>query len=310
MKIDRTHSMWIVFTVLATAVCALLYLANFYPHRLPFTLRLPAFFGETPPARNTYGGTPLGLIFGGAAFLIFVFAAALGIRKKKRTWPLGNVKFWLKAHIWLTVLTIPLVLFHCGFHTGGAHTSWLMVLYAVVMISGFLGIALQQFMPRLMAERLPREVVFEQIPHLRTRLHDAAKKLRDDIGKSQPVAAVSGGSAAFTTAGDSSASALVRFLDQECLPYLAARRGDRLRLGDERTASEKFRSLRLNVGEQWRTRVDAMQGWCSERRMMDLQTRLQHWLHGWLIVHVPVSFALLVFTAWHACVAVRFILLR
>ncbi len=305
MKIDRTHSLWIVFTVLATAGCALLFLANFFPHCLPFTLRLPAFFGEAPPLRNTFGGTPLGLIFGLAAFLIFVFAAALGIRKKKRTWPIGSVRFWLKAHIWLTVLTIPLVLFHCGFHSGGTHTSWLMILYTVVMVSGFAGVALQHFLPRLMTQRLPREVVFEQIPYLRGRLLDSAKKLREEVAKSQPVAAGSGGATA-----DSSSDVLSRFLDHECLPYLAARRGDRLPLGDERASAEKFRSLRLNVGEPWRARVDALQGWCADRRAMDLQTKFQHWLHGWLVVHVPASFALLVFTAWHACVAVRFILLR
>ncbi len=308
MKIDRTHSMWIVFTVLATAGCALLFLANFFPHRLPFTLRLPAFFGDAPPVRNTYGGTPLGLTFGSAAFLIFVFAAALGIRKKKRTWPIGSVQFWLKAHIWLTVLTIPLVLFHCGFHSGGAHTTSLVLLYAVVMGSGFIGVALQHFLPRLMTERLPREVVFEQIPHLRGRLLDAAGKLREEVGRPQPAAVVAGAAGAGSC--DSSAETLARFLDQECLPYLAARRGDRLPLGDGHAAVEKFRSLRLNVGEQWRARVDAMQGWCADRRAMDLQTRFQHWLHGWLVVHVPASFALLVLTAWHACVAVRFILLR
>ena len=38
---------------------------------------------------------------------------------------------------------------------------------------------------------------------------------------------------------------------------------------------------------------------------MDIQTRLQHWLHGWLLIHVPVSMLLIVVTLWHAIVAVR-----
>ncbi|MBA2585658.1 MAG: hypothetical protein H0U99_04155, partial [Chthoniobacterales bacterium] len=42
--------------------------------------------------------------------------------------------------------------------------------------------------------------------------------------------------------------------------------------------------------------------WCDERRMLDLQARLQHWLHGWLFVHVPISFLLLIMTFWHAWV--------
>jgi hypothetical protein len=310
MKIGRSHTPWIVFTVLATGACTLLFLANFFPHVLPFPVRLPALLGDAPPSRNTYGGTPLGLIFGSFAFLIFVFASALGIRKKERTWPIGSVQFWLKAHIWLTILTIPLVLFHCGFHSGGTHTTWLMILYAVVMGSGFFGLAMQQFMPRMMTERLPREVLFEQIPHLRNQLLDAAKKLRASLAKSQPVAAVASPSAPSAAADDSSVQALIRFLDRDCLPYLAAKRGDRHALGNERIAMNIFSRLRLNVDEQWKPRVETMQSWCAERRLMDLQTRLQHWLHGWLLVHVPASFALLVFTAWHACVAVRFLLLR
>ncbi len=310
MKIGRSHAPWIVFVILATAGSALLYVANFFPRLLPFPVRLPALLGDAPPSRNTVGGTPLGLIFGSVAFLIFLFASALGIRKKKRTWPIGSVQFWLKAHIWLTVLTIPLVLLHCGFHSGGAHTTALMLLYGVVMGSGFFGLALQQFMPRLMAEKLPREVVFEQIPHLRSQLLDTAKKLRESLAKSQPVPASPSISRSGIYAGvDSSVEILIRFLDRECLPYLAAKRGERHTLGSERIAGGIFNKLRLNVDEQWKPRVDAMQTWCAERRLMDLQTKLQHWLHGWLLIHVPSSVALLVFTAWHACVAVRFLLI-
>jgi hypothetical protein len=309
MKIDRSHFPWLLFVVLATLASALLYLANYFPQRLPVTIPLPSFFGETPPTRHTFGGTPLGLLLGSGAFAIFLFAAALGIRKKKRLWPIGNVQFWLKAHIWLTVLTIPLVLFHCGFRSGGLHTTWLVILYAVVMASGFLGLALQQFMPRLMKERLPREVVFEQIPHFRRLLLEAATKIRRGIetgAMARPVAsAVSSGPAG----EDPSAQTIRRFLDEECLPYLAAERGDRHRLGNDKAATDRFRTLNLNVAREWQPIVGELQLACTDRRLMDLQTKYQHWLHGWLVIHVPASFALLVFTAWHAWVALRFLVI-
>jgi hypothetical protein len=32
---------------------------------------------------------------------------------------------------------------------------------------------------------------------------------------------------------------------------------------------------------------------------MAKQERLHHWLHAWLIIHVPVSFILIIWTAWH-----------
>ena len=53
-------------------------------------------------------------------------------------------------------------------------------------------------------------------------------------------------------------------------------------------------------------KVELLQGWCDERRQLDLQTKLQHWLHGWLLVHIPFSVLLLIFTAWHAVAALFF----
>ena len=320
MRINRSHAPWAIFCILATAVSALLYLANFLPHLLPFRVPLPAFFGEAPPLRRTFGGTPLGLIFGAIAFLIFLIAAALGIRKKKHLWPIGSVQFWLKAHIWLTTLTIPLVLFHCGFHFGGSQSTCLMLLYIVVMASGFFGIALQQFMPGLMKSRLPREVVFEEIPYLRGVLAGNARKIRNEIHHlsdvdarvSRPAAVDAGGGKGAAdgiavVAPDRSLRILGEFLDTHCIPYLEASRGDRHPLGKETAAGEMFRALSAGVSGQWRPKVQQLQGWCADRRNMDLQTKYQHWLHGWLFLHVPASFALIVVTAWHALVAIRFI---
>ena len=284
--------------ILLTGASSFLYVANFHPELVPFGLKLPAFFGQTPPARNTYGGTPLGLILGTLAFGIFLFAAALGIRKKKKLWPIGSVQFWLKAHIWLTILTLPLVALHCGFALGGPHTSCLMALYSIVMASGFLGIILQQFMPSLMKESLSREVVFEQIPYLRTRLLEAATALRAPIMEA----------ATHSIDNDPSPQILCTFLDEECLPYLSSKRVNNHPLGKPNAAADLFRNLKVNVANQWRPRIEKLEGWCEERRLMDLQTKYHHWLHGWLLIHVPSSFALLILTAWHAWIEVLFLI--
>lgn len=309
MRLGRSHFPWLAFVLLATAASALLYVANFHPERLPFRLRLPSFFGEVPPTVRSVGGTPLGLSFGIVAYLIFLFAAALGIRKKKRLWPIGHVQLWLKAHLWLTTLTLPLVLFHCGFRAGGTLTTWVLALYTIVMLSGIFGIAVQQFMPRLMKDRLQREVVFEEIPFLRSELLRSATKLREELRTLAPDSShvhVALATRAPAAPEDPSVPALAAFLDDECLPYLAARRGDRYPLGDVRCATGRFRTLRMSVSADWHAQVDDIQAWCAERRAMDLQTKLQHWLHGWLLLHVPVSCALLILTGWHAWAGLHF----
>jgi hypothetical protein len=470
------HFPWFVFVCLATIAASLLYIGNFHPDRMPAGIRLPSSLIQTPTEHHTVGGTPLGLAFGAISLGIFVFAALLNLRKKIPLWRVGTVQLWLRAHIWLTFLTIPLIIFHSGFRLGGPMTTLLMVLYAVVMGSGIYGLVLQHLMPRLMKERLPAETVFEQIPHIRAQLCVAAEKMRDSfkpappkapaaaapapsaakelaVGSAvmastkgdlstpvaraksatgstvtaEPVAAVEATPSpapaakraevsseapippaanaatpavpakpaetigtptarvqseppgapvprASVPAGDEPApnppavpvsapapaaapekleptsppppapktaapadskptapaavkpaapaaakpaaapakvlpppdpeseEALVEFIDHQILPYLRAGRGERYRLGKARFSDDTFRFVKLRVAETYRSRVEEIQGWCDERRMLDLQTRLHHWLYAWLFIHVPFSFLLLILTIWHAYV--------
>lgn len=374
---NRAHFPWFVFVLAATAFAVWLYVGNFAPENLPRGLRLPAQFVQKPFEHRSVGGTPLGLIFGAISLAIFVFAALLGVRKKVVLWRIGNLQRWLRAHIWLSLLTIPLVMLHTGFRLGGPMTTLLIILYIIVMVSGIYGLALQHQMPRIMMERLPAETVYEQIPHIRAQLLAAAKKMHDsfkpnppaetDVGAptASPAKAVTAGSTPMAsttadlstpaaraktvvgstitaatvgttateaapaqsgaTAGDrgpttppvaeakaavpvastsdpESEAALIEFLDERILPYLAARRGDKHPLGNSRYSEDLFRFVKLRVAETYRGRIDEIQAWCDERRMLDLQTKLQHWLHGWLFVHAPISFLLIMLTAWHAYV--------
>ncbi len=306
MRIDQKHIPWAIFVTAATLFFGALFLAEFHPQYLPFHLSLPKFLSEAPRERNSYGASPLGLLFGILALAIFVFASALGVRKKKRLWRIGSVQSWLRAHIWLTTLTIPLVLLHCGGHAGGPMTTTVVILYAFVMVSGFFGIAMQGVLPRMMKDSLSREVVYEQIPHVRKRIMEAALEFRGDLFEKigSPKIAASEEAGAVAVEADPSEHVLVEFMDEECLPYLHSSRGAAkgMRLSDKKSSDDVFRLLRLNVSDNFRGKADEIQLWCDDRRLMDLQVRMHHWMHGWLLIHVPVSFALLVFTFWHAYV--------
>jgi hypothetical protein len=377
--INRAHLPWFIFVIIATLFASWLYLGNFSPQKLPAALQPPNSLLQKPSEHHRVGGTPLGLILGTIALSIFVFAALLGVRKKVVLWRIGTVQRWLRAHIWLTLLTIPLVILHSGFRLGGPMTTLIIVLYIVVMVSGIYGLILQHYLPNAMMERLPAESVYEQIPHIRAQLVAAATKMHDsfkptppkkpDAGAPAPSAekTVTAGSAPMaSTAADlstptaraktvvgstitaetvalpekkpeektpappgaekpaapaaaqpaapappakavpatdaDSEAALLEFLDRQIIPYLSAHRGDRMRLGNARFSEDTFRFVKLRVTEGYRDRVEEMQSWCDERRMLDLQLKLHHWLHAWLFVHAPVSFLLLMLVFWHAFV--------
>jgi hypothetical protein len=366
---NRSHVPWLIFVVLATIAASWIYIGNFHPRRLPAGFGLPPWLVQKPSEHRSVGGTPLGLTYGAIAFAIFIFATLFSVRKRVALWRLGTLQRWMRSHIWLTLLTIPLVLLHSGFRLGGPMTTLLMTLYVIVMVSGIYGLALQHQMPHIMKERLPAETVFEQIPHIREQVVIAAEKMRDSfkpappkktdagapapspvktvtsgstpmastvgdlstptaraktvVGSTiiaaavnpSPPAAVAGAEPKSTApspgpvapakvaaaAGDADSEAvLVEFLERQVLPYLRARRGERFRLGNSRFSDDTFRFVKLRVPEAYRARVEEVQAWCDERRMLDLQTKLHHWLHGWLFVHVPISFLLLMLTAWHA----------
>lgn len=293
---NRSHVLWIIFVVLATMAAFWIYLGNFQPKLLPATFRAPSSLLQKPSDHRSVGGTPLGLVLGTISLGIFVFAALLGVRKKLPFLPVGNVQRWLRAHIWLTLLTIPLILLHSGFRLGSPMTTTLMMLYAIVMVSGIYGLILQHKLPMMMKESLPAEIVFEQIPNVRAQHCVAAEKLLRSL-KQQ---AMSGSVAVAIDV--SQEEVLADFIEQRLIPYLRARRGEKYRLGHAREADEIFRHLKLRVDEVYRPRVDEMRRWCEERRLTDTEVRMQHWLHGWLFVHVPLSFLLLLMTVWHAFV--------
>ena len=45
---------------------------------------------------------------------------------------------------------------------------------------------------------------------------------------------------------------------------------------------------------------------CEEARQLLLQERLHRWLHGWLLVHIPLSLAMILLGAVHAVMALRY----
>lgn len=315
MVLNRSHIPWFLLTLLLSLAIAVGYYARFHPDWLPFAVTLPAWLKDGGVQRQTIGGTRIGLLYGTIGFLIFVFAVALGGRKKKPTWPLGRVETWVKAHIWMTILTIPLVGYHCGWAWGSPHTTWLLLFYITVMLSGFFGLAMQQFMPKLMKDRLPREIVYDQISSIRQHLVESAQRLKKEctpdnlatVGKSRtaPVVATE-----YASDDRLAEEAIVAFLDELAIPYLKMGRGTKHKLGTPRDSDSAFRQLKLDVTPKFLPRVEELEAWCTERRQTDLQTTLHRWLHGWLLVHVPVSLILIVITLWHAIVAVRLFIVK
>lgn len=294
MRIDHTHKKWLVASLIVLGVATAVY--------IPYAANSPA---------GSRGGSAIGLAFGiiGSAFM--VFSGLLAARKKVAVWRLGRAQAWMRGHLWLGLLSLPLILFHAGFRAGGALTSVLMVLIIVVVASGVVGAALQHYLPSVMTLEVPFETIFEQVDHVRGQLAAEAEELIARV--SAPlnlVAAAPSGDLAATPdaafAAEEAIAPLRDFYTREMLPFLEEPRGRNQRLADAQASRGIFDGLRALLPAGAHDTVESLEEICEEERQLRRQVRLHYWLHGWLMLHIPLSFALLLLGCVHAFMSLRY----
>ncbi|HEV2690523.1 MAG TPA: hypothetical protein VGV35_18325 [Bryobacteraceae bacterium] len=298
MRIDKTHKPWMVATIILLLLSAVIYVL--------YATRAPG--GPT-------GGSAWGLTFGIAGYALMLYAGLLGARKKKPIWRIGKTKTWMRGHLWLGLLSLPLILFHSGFAFRGPLTAVLMWLFFFVIGSGILGAIIQHYVPALMTSRVPMETIYEEIPHVRVQLRAEADQLvasvcgpLDDSASAVP-ANVGQQPAAVTAIVDIEADDRAHFRDvylSKIQPFLDDPEAPGAELADPRRGSEVFDALRRLLAKPAHAVLDDLQNICDEERQLNRQIRIYQWLHGWLLVHVPLSIALLVLGGVHAIMALRY----
>jgi hypothetical protein len=325
MRMDRTQRRWAVASLGVLTVSSAAYVL--YARQAP----------EGPR-----GGSATGLVFGIAGFAFMIFAALLGARKRVPTWRLGRAQAWMRGHLWLGLLSLPLILFHGGFHFGGTLTRVLMWLLVITVGSGLFGAALQNYVPRLMTTDVPLETIYDEIDNVRKSLLEEADRVVEsicgDLGLPtretdsqraggftalRPIAAsaVPLRTSASVSAGASAAVALAtgtillseqeraslkQFYLQEIRVFLQAPRSHGQRLANSERAKLAFSAMKTLLPPSSHPSLRELEEICDEARQLALQERLHRWLHGWLLVHIPLSLALILLGAVHAIVALRY----
>jgi len=251
----------------------------------------------------------MGLTFGIVGYALMLYAGLLGARKQVPTWRIGRAQTWMRGHLWLGLLSLLLILFHAGFAFRGPLTLVMMLLFFIVIGSGILGAAIQHYVPGFMTSRVPLETIYEEIPHVRAQLREEADQLATSIcGPLEGEAEQS---------AEQSQSVLVeiehddreRFREvylHKVRPYLAAPETPGAEFADPLRSGETFQALRRLLAPPVHSVLDDLENICEEEQQLTRQIRIYRWLHAWLLVHVPLSIALLVLGAIHAVVALRY----
>jgi hypothetical protein len=99
---------------------------------------------------------------------------------------------------------------------------------------------------------------------------------------------------------------LKRFYLQELRMFLEQPKRRGQRLGDPGKAKLAFAGVKTLLPITAHATLHDLEGICDEARQLLRQEQLHRWLHGWLLVHIPLSLALMVLGAVHAVVALKY----
>ncbi len=293
MRIDDTHRPWLIASLAILGISVAMY--------VPYAISAPS---------GPKGGSFLGLVYGIAGYGFMLFAGLLGARKKVPVWRIGRAKTWMRGHLWLGLLSFPMILFHGGFAWRGPLTAVLMALLFIVVVSGVVGAVLQHYLPRMMTRRVPLETIYEEIPHVREQLRDEAESLVTSVFGS-----LDGAGASVDTMV--AVVSLVEIEQEEkehfrelyistMRPFFANPEAPGAELQEPQRSAEIFASLRRMLPSSVHSVLTDLESICEEERQLNRQIRLYRWLHGWLLVHVPLSIVLLVLGGVHAVMALRY----
>ena len=314
MRIDKTQRGWAVASLFLFAALTATYVT--------YALRAPD---------GPRGGSGPGLTFGVIGFAFMIFAALLGARKRVQTWRLGRAQTWMRGHLWLGLLSLPAILFHGGFHFGGTLTSVLMWLLFITVVSGAFGAALQHFVPRVMTNDVKLETIYDEIGNVRKLLREEADREVEalcgplGIGRSSKeevqraggfsaargISATDGGAAVMAAAEttvlrEEERAPLRTFYLSEMRPFLSQPKMRGARLANPEKANGAFAGLRTLLPQSAQATVQDLEDICDEARQLVRQEQLHHLLHGWLLIHIPLSLALILLGAVHAVMALRY----
>jgi hypothetical protein len=229
------------------------------------------------------------LFSGLALFSIVILLTLFNARKKLPFLPLLRASTWMQVHIYVGLLSCVLFGLHVGWRIprGWFETS-LWVLFCLVSASGVVGLALSRWLPGRLTV-YGENVIFERIPAMRAGLRrEVEEMVVESVAKSK-------------------SSTIADFYEQKLRNYFSTRLfvwyhlagyGKPLfRLLAEVQALDRY----FNAEE--RVVMARIVERIRDKDNLDFQQARQGLLKGWLFVHIPLTYSMIVLGAVHGILA-------
>jgi len=221
-----------------------------------------------------------------------LFLTAFNARKKLPFLPMLSARTWLEFHVYAGLFTAVLFGLHLRGRvpTGGFQIA-LALLFVLVTVSGVVG----WFLSRVLPARLTTaggEVPFERIPAIRFALKTQAETL------------------ALTTAAGSRSTILADFYVRRLKEFFDGPRNFWLHVFEVRRPLNRLLQevgdLNRYLDEKDRSVLEKLAALVRQKDGLDYHRALQLVLKGWLFVHIPVTYSLLLVTAVHIVMVFAF----
>lgn len=217
--------------------------------------------------------------------VLVLLLAAYNLRKKLTFLPLGRSSTWLQAHIYMALLSVVAFAAHThGRLPRGPIEIFLACLYLGVAGSGIVGLVITRVFPACLSTR-GEEVIFERIPQFRRKLRMLA-----EIAVLRSVT-----EADKTTLSDFYTRRLSRFFSGPrnfWLHLFQSQRARRRLLAELADLDRYLNAAEGQIAAELRDLVETKDD-------LDYQYALQATLKGWLFVHLPLTYGLLLVAAVH-----------
>ena len=222
---------------------------------------------------------------GWVLFTLMILLTLYNARKKLTYPPLFKSASWMQFHIYAGLLSFVVFFFHTGWRLPtGSFESILYVMFILLAGSGFIGLYLTRTIPKSLADR-GSEVIFERIPRFVRELREQAEAL------------------AVESVGFNDSTILSDYYSEKLADYMARPRRIGLHLfWVDRTRKDfqhELRALHRYMNDEERSVAEKLSDVLVLKDDLDFHYGRQGLLKGWLFLHVPLTYGLLIFAMAH-----------
>ena len=161
---SKVEMAWAAFTVLFVIALSYIY-----------------FSIERKPSADGRHTLVMNLGYLGTFFMLIIFA--FSYRKRLSLQGFVKLRFWLKEHIYLSIITTFVIFYHATLKLGGPVTAWLLCLFSVTIVSGLFGWWITKKIPPLLTAVEEEPAIIEDLLESKENYYRAVVELSQ--GKSE-----------------------------------------------------------------------------------------------------------------------------